>query len=135
MAFVIIQRRCKIIGMFLLPCEQSLSGDLTYTIIIVTANTWSEYYVTITNILLILTHSIFTISKHRYYFNYHFTHEGTDAERLRPSQDNIGSVLQSKCFEPWMSGSRIYTFGNCKIIGISLGQNVIIEPFNSCVIP
>lgn len=63
MASVIIHIRCKIIGIVLLHCEESPSRNLTYTIVIVEANTWSEYCVITTNILFILTHSIFTITQ------------------------------------------------------------------------
>lgn len=59
-AYVIICRRFKIIGTVLYN-EESLSRNLTYTIIVI-ANICNEYCVIITNILLVLTHSIFTIT-------------------------------------------------------------------------
>lgn len=63
MAPAIIHIRCKIIGVVLLYYEESPSRNLTYTVIIVEANTWSEYCAITTNILFILTHSIFTITQ------------------------------------------------------------------------
>lgn len=62
-ASTVISRRFKIIGIvLLLHNEESLSRNLTYTIVTITANICNEYYVTITNMLLVLTHSIFTIT-------------------------------------------------------------------------